>query len=318
MKKYLTQLFEMVEKRLPYFVTIHARPKNVERVGVWSDTINNLPKIAIVIQGGLTLQDHFTRETVKIYKKLFPEVIIVVSTWEEEHEEEKKILQTCGAVVVENKKPTDAGQQNINMQLVSSLTGIKKAEELGAEYVLKTRTDQRMYAVNAIEFLYHACNAFALTSETKQQKRIVAVSLNSFKYRMYGVSDMNIFGTVNDVELYFSVPHDVSGDKKVGPASLPTPLCEVYLATSFLKSIGKEVKWTLEDSWSAWKDHFVVVDKESLDLYWCKYAHMREYRYPQYDAIKNNQEMNFREWLNIYMTEKRTIPTEGKIQKVIL
>ena len=317
MKKFAAKLFDYIERYSSYFVSFHLRPKRADKITTWSDADLNLPKMAIVVQGGLLLKDHFTLETVKLYKKLFPNVLLIVSTWEGEDVEELIAMEQAGAIVLKNKKPADVGQQNINLQLVSSRNGVLKAQELGAIYVLKTRADQRMYAPNAMEFLFHMANAFPIASGFAQEKRIVAVSLNSFKYRNYGVSDMNIFGTTNDVLKYWSAPIDDVKNDAVGPSSIPKKLCEVYIATEFLKSVGRKIEWTLDDSWNMWKEHFVVADKESLDLYWYKYARMREYRYPQYDGIKNNQEMNFREWLNIYAADKKAIGSLEKVKQIL-
>ena len=227
-------------------------------------------------------------------------------------------MEAAGATVLQNEKPKELGQQNINLQLVSSLAGVRKAKELGAEYVLKTRTDQRMYGPNAMEFLWSALQAFPLKETSQQKKRIVGVSLNSFKYRQYGISDMNIFGSVEDMERYWSAPHDALGDDTTGPKSLPVHLPEVYLVASFLKTIGRELAWNLEDSWEAIVDHFVIVDKESLDLYWYKYARMREYKYSQYKGMTNSFELGFREWLNVYMQKgKHALPAEGAMKIVI-
>ena len=74
---------------------------------------------------------------------------------------------------------------------------------------------------------------------------------------------------------------------------------ELYLVTNFLKAIGREVQWTLEDSWDVFAKHFIVVDKEDLDVYWPKYTN-KEFRWVDYDAIRGTQELNFREWLNLF------------------
>jgi len=312
MKKVFQNLFDVVEKMSSQFLSFAMRPKQAHRIGTFSDTVTNLPKMAIVIQGGLLLKENFTLETVKLYKQLYKDVLVIVSTWEDSDSKAMQALETAGAVLVKSKKPADFGQQNINLQLVSALAGVEKAQELGAEYVLKTRTDQRMYAPNAMEYLYNITQTFGVCGSDVQTKRIVGVSLNTFKYRMYGLSDMNIFGTVQDMLKYCGAKLDVKTDDSVGPMSLPKPLCEVYLATEFLKSVGRDIAWTVEDSWDAFRDHFVVVDEESLDLYWYKYARMREYRYPQYDTIKNNQQLSFREWFNIYANRSGHVPKDVK------
>ena len=41
-------------------------------------------KFAIIIQGPIENEDEFTLETVKIYKKIFPNTKIILSTWNTE------------------------------------------------------------------------------------------------------------------------------------------------------------------------------------------------------------------------------------------
>jgi len=72
--------------------------------------------------------------------------------------------------VVLSKKPDYPGVSNVNFQIVSSSTGIVKAKELGAEYCLKTRTDQRMYAPNIKEFLINLLKTFPVNKEYKQKR----------------------------------------------------------------------------------------------------------------------------------------------------
>ena len=90
-----------------------------------------MEKTAIIMQGPLVREDDFTLETVKIYEKLFPGTVIIVSTWEDSAEEYvKKLSELSNCIVLLNEPPKFSGILNLNMQVVSTLAGIKKAKEL--------------------------------------------------------------------------------------------------------------------------------------------------------------------------------------------
>lgn len=208
------------------------------------------------------------------------------------------------------------GQSNINLQIASTLSGVRFARAGGAEYVLKLRTDQRIYGPNAAETLYTIVDSFPMGAAwPKQAKRIVGCSLNTFKYRMYGLSDMLLFGSSDDMLTYWDVALDERrfGDDacRRAAASLRAfaewRVCEVYLATEFLKRVGRELQWSLEDSWNAFRDHFCIVDREHLDLYWPKYL-SREHRWLSYGKDQRTQELSFVEWLHLYARGESTRP----------
>ncbi|MBU1261328.1 MAG: WavE lipopolysaccharide synthesis family protein [Planctomycetes bacterium] len=292
---------------------------NSSSVGNQSDEVKNQRRLAIVIQGPIISKNDFTLETVKIYKKHFSIAFIILSTWSDEDVAVIGRFKELDVSVILNEKPAYANASNINFQIVSTRSGIKKAQELGAEYVLKTRTDQRMYAPNIADYLYNITETFPVKSGYgRQRKRIVGVSLNTFKYRMYGLSDMLIYGHIDDILLYWDVALDERrfSNEDIRKASVSLRgfalwrVCEVYLATEFLQKVGRKLEWSLADSWGVFRDHFCVVDKEQLDLFWPKY-NRREYRWLGYAEIANSQEMTFREWLNIYSNlGNKQIPEE--------
>lgn len=315
LKKYFKKLFDLLERPLPYFFTFHLRPKKADKIGIVADKLLKYPRVAIVMQGPIVYDENFTLETIKLYKKIFPEAIVILSTWDYEKAEYLEKIKSEKIELILSKPPVVKGAQNINFQLVSSLAGIEKAKSLGAAYALKTRTDQRIYNPNALEFLFNIITRFLPANGRAQKKRIVGVSLNTFKYRSYGLSDMNLFGDIDDLAIYFSATQDKDGEnfRKVN-AHYP----EVYLSVSYLIRIGRQISWQLSDSWRAFADNFCIVDASSLDLYWNKYSRMKEYKYLKYDEMKNDQEMSFLEWFNIYcnLQNKETIDLD-KIKKVI-
>lgn len=299
------------------YATYHYRPKFASTVNTKSDSIKGQKPLAIIIQGPIIHENDFTLETVKIYKRHFLGASIILSTWEDEPPTIIQQIEDAGIMVVLNQKPAYSGVGNINLQITSTRSGMLAALNGGAEYVLKTRTDQRMYAPNLTEFFYNLTEIFPLNDHwPRQKKRIVGCSSNTFKYRMYGLSDMLIYGHIDDMMLYWNISLDNRVFNKEQTIRAGTSLrnfalwcvCEVYLTTEFLMKIGRELQWTLQDSWSAFSENFCVIDKEQLDLYWPKYSHS-EYRWLGYGEDIRMQELSFKEWLNLYANLKsRDVP----------
>lgn len=315
--KYLLGLLEAQQKA---FITYHYRPMEADAINPCRDRVKNLPALAIVIQGPVLQENNFTVETVKLYKKNFAQAKIILSTWENEPPAVADRFRELDITVLLNKKPDYAGQSNINLQIVSSGAGVMKAQELGAEYVMKTRTDQRIYAADVADYLHNMIDLFpARGGNSLQKKRIVGISLNTFKYRLYGLSDMFCYGHVEDMARYWTPPLDrrvfSDSEKRNHGSSLRKfaawRICEVYFVTEFLRHIGREIQWTLRDSWQVFADHLCVVDKEQLDFFWPKYNRFEYPRQTYVDAKVREQEMTFRDWINIYSNlQNRVIPEE--------
>lgn len=313
--------FNAWRNRKKFFITSHLRPKRASLVNIWPDRLKSQPKYAVIIQGPIYKKDDFTLETIRLYKKFFSGTDIIVSTWDTEDSDYIKKIKDENIEVTLNAEPEIPGPSHINFQLKSTFAGVKRAEELGAEYVLKTRTDQRIYGINVLDFFYNLLKTFPPKMEYKQKERIIGVSLNTFKYRLYDLSDMVIFGFLDDMKLFWSAAPDnrpYKNDANLTQGEFSRlRICEMYLTSEFLKNIGRELKWTLEDSWQAMVDHFIVVDQQSIDLYWHKYNKHKEFRYLKYGAILNNREMSFLEWFNLYkgLNNKKFIPENSLDQK---
>ena len=136
------------------FLSFTTRPIHAEHINQPPRPVLAAKKLAVIIQGPLKHEHSFTIETVKLYKKtLLPSSAIIVSTWEDEDSTTLQTLRDLGAHVVTAPYPENKGILHINYQIVSVRNGIEKAKALGAEYVLKTRTDTRINASNIEEFL---------------------------------------------------------------------------------------------------------------------------------------------------------------------
>ncbi len=310
----LKSIIHKIEDFLSVFITHIKRPIYSNKVNITSDKLVNYPKCYIVIQGPIIIEKDFTLETIKIYKKLYPKTKIILSTWKDTDTKYLKKIQSALKIekgniyLILNKSPDYPGISNINLQTTSAYNGIKKAKELGAEYVVKTRTDQRMYGINNIEFLYNLIKCFPVKTGYKQKERIITMSLDTFKYRWYGASDMFNFGNIDDMLVYWGIELEdkeyFENRKKVNNDNKLTkfPICETKLVLNFLKKIGRKTKWTFEDSLQSYANHFCVVDQEDLDLYWYKYARLSEKKhFYSYEKISKKYELSFKEWINLYM-----------------
>ena len=302
--KYLLEVFWFVfgkiEKEEKTYITIHKRP--FRPLGV-VDSNNDLPEVGVLIQGPILSKDDFTIETIKLYKKQFINSPIVVSVWEDEEAYKVNEIEQLGVVIVKCKKPLHSGPFNINFQIQGTLYGTIKMKELGCKYILKTRSDQRIYNGGTLKYLYNLQNAFPV-AESKLKKRIVVSSFTTLKYRPFSISDMLVFGEIDDMIKYWKLPFDDRTNNDFSYKSVKEftdcKIAEVYIASEFMKTLGENVELTLEEYWKILKKFYVIADHETIDIYWPKYKLKEEYRYRFYRAKHSNELMGFCDWLSIY------------------
>lgn len=310
-----SKLFYAIKNRKNCYITIIPRPKLSDGYSLNSKNIS-VPKFAIVVQGKIVEKDSFTKETIKIYKKSFNNSAIIYSSHEgADQPEALKELGSLGVTIVLSPKPTP-GPFNINLQITSSVAGLKKAKELGFEYAIKTRSDVRLYAANIEGFLFNLLKQFPIKPGKGQKERIISTNIFTLKYRPYSLSDMTVAGNIDDLLEYFDVPLDkrekieINSNFTVGDFMRERP-GEIYLETEFLKKVGQPPLNTLEDSWRAFAERFCVIDQQALDSYWFKYEMYSclENKFLRYDKEPGNHDLNFREWFNLYCLYDQNPPS---------
>ncbi len=263
------------------------------------------PKVGIVLQGPINTAYNFTLETLKMYKNIFlsgnDKVVLIVSTWEDEDPKQIACIKQLGVQVVQSPV-CDGGIGNVNKQVVTTQAGLRRAKELGCEYVIKTRTDQRFYTTNILEFLFNILKTFPLDKDISQLKsRLVALSFNTFKFRLYGVSDMFLFGHIDDVMNYWNVPLDVYRPDFCGRTdyeNFKANFGETCICREFVRRIGGKVSKDLKDTYWAYYKYFCFVDRETVNLFWPKHTNQES----RWDSFTNRalEEVSFRDWLNLF------------------
>lgn len=306
-------------ERQDSFVYIDEKPIYEKNYTVLQSSFKTHHKLAIVMQGPLLYENDFTLETLKIYKKTFPKCSIIVSTWDTEKKKMLEQIEKLGCIVLKNSKPDFVTKENNNnYQIKSTKKGLQKAKEIGAKYVIKTRCDQRMYETHIVEYLFNLLKVFPLKEHKLQKERLVTLSLNTFKYRLYDISDMFLFGHIDDVMNFWDVEYDhrekLPSYMTLKDYSKARP-SEIGYTIDYLERIGEKLDYTLKNSWEMYAKYFCVIDTNTVGLIWPKYSNKifrwRNF-YGEQDLL---EELTFKEWLNLYTDVENIIPNEDILER---
>ena len=286
------------------YLSFHLRPKKSKNFYLESTcTVNE--KIAIIIQGPILEKFEFLKETLKIYEKIFKNSIFIISTWENENQNLINSLNGEKTFIIFNTEPKKS-IHNIDHQTISTYSGLKLALDKGAKYSIKTRSDIRLNKNNLESYLLSLVKTFPIKDNNLIKSRIIVPSLVTFKFRLYSLSDIVMFGNTNDLLIYFDNDSYENGLKKFGLDNKnilinETPLIpEVFLCSRFLNKLEGNVLWNLESWWKSLKDYFCIIDNSSLDLFWFKYHWDYEYRYLRTYSNKFARAIDFQDWLSLY------------------
>ena len=286
------------------FLTYHLRPKKAEDFNLES-TCKIDEKIAIIIQGPIQEKIDFLKNTLEIYKKIFKNSIIIISTWKSEDIEKINTLKDENIYILFNDEP-EKSQSNIDHQIFSTNIALKFAMNHNAKYSIKTRADVRINKSNLETFFISLIKTFPVKSNSIIKSRIVVPSLITFKFRIFSLSDIVMFGETNDLLQYFDLELFRDGLKKfdLNEKELlknETPVvAEIFLCARFMNKLDNSINWNLESWWDSLKNYFCIIDNSSLDLFWHKYDWNYEYRYIRTYSDKFARAIDFQDWLSLY------------------
>lgn len=172
----------------------------------------HIDDVAIVMQGPFAKDNDFTLETLIRYRYIYPEVVIILSTWEGEVDELTAWkLGIFKIILLENKMPKDTGFVNVKLQLTSSRVGIQKAKEIGkTKYVIKTRTDQRLFLPDFLMLMRSSIHNYKCNQSGMKERILFLGGAHSFCTCPFQLTDFLTFGNIEDVEHFYSA----SGDSK--------------------------------------------------------------------------------------------------------
>jgi hypothetical protein len=208
----------------------------------------------IVIQG----PTNYYKEVVPIYKDI-PN--IVWSTWEDEPIENIEFIKQHMDVVL-CQKPSFPGYLNINMQTVSTTTGIKYLQEKGVTEILKTRGDIVITNLNTLlEVLKGKEMAFLAICKEGARTDLYYELIYPHYSHDYPV-DLVLYGFTENINNSFNFITD---------NYIPVPP-ESLIAYSFLSSKNIEFKLTYQHFINN-NVYFFLKDcvKHNIELKWIKH-----------------------------------------------
>ena len=266
--------YKLRPKKADYFI-----PSNIK-------TTTTSGEFAIVLQGLIEMRDEFTFETIKLYRRLFPGAIIIVSTWDYTDPSIVRTLELLGCEVVLNKDIPVCGLGNVNYQICTSLAGLKRAKELGAEFALKNRSDLRVYREFAFEYLKSLVELNTISSSNVYglKGRIITQAGNwGQMFNPMWLQDFLYFGYTDDLINLFDIPYDDRNihcyrkdnfdTKRVltGETLAKWPASEINITKRFIQKYHNS-DLSLKDWWNFLGEYCYIVDSEDLLTLWNKYG----------------------------------------------
>lgn len=234
---------------------------------------------AIVVQGPVIAG--ITRQVLGAMSALQPAALTVLSTWRDTPVALLDELAPFVDELVVSDVPEPRGIQNRNCQIVTTRAGIDRAIGCGARTILKTRTDLAVMAPNLFgrAAAWQASLDIRRARELGMSGRLFVPSSFTRKFLLYHPSDLVMLGAAHDLAEYWSAPLDPRSGSLLAPEWMRLSLqqlvmtgnpAESYLGTTFCRRIGWPVACTLRDSWSFYRDLFVVAENDWFELLWLK------------------------------------------------
>ncbi len=299
------------------YVSYQIKPKNTAEIPI-IEGLDQSHSFAIVMQGPLCKKDDMTINTILFYKKAYPFAKIIVSTWNDEAKEDLNRIAEFGAIVVTSDKPSNSGIMNVNMQLVNSLAGVKKAKEIGCEFAVKTRTDQRVCKPFIFDTMISAIKLFP--GSKGQKGRLVTLGVcDGGMFTPYYICDFLYLGYTDDLLSLFSAPFDEREEDKTlrnsnmfltrrqlaEQARAPEIYILKHYCKNFLKLSGED---TVKEHWNVTRNYLICYGMNDVDLMWNKYNGLYNLNYYSsayfngQDSSKHLRTMcfDFFNWLNLY------------------
>ena len=305
-KAIFRRVLSYFERKMNLYLRLQSRPKFFDDASksLYRSFEHINSDFGILLQGPIVSEDKFTLQTIKLYKHIYPNAVIVVSTAAESDQDLINEIEQAGVPVVTYQVPQFRGLSNINMQLISTITGLNYLKDKGVKYMLKSRTDQRCAKpIDFLSFMTDLQNVFPVR-DAGIKKRLIIVSTNSFAQRLYPITDMFMFGDITDMETYWSIPLDTATEHDaITDASMfiKYKVAEGYLVNNFFKSVNFSPDWTAEDSDRFLSKYFCIIDQEQIDLYWLKYERFFDIPYPHSDPLyKERERKEFAMWLSAW------------------
>lgn len=315
---------EAAESMSDCYTNVKFRPKrggdSYIPLSQMSETVAAL--FAIVLQGPIAIDNDFTFETARYYEKLYPGVLIVISTWDSESKDYcERFSSITNCRVVYNKKPEHAGMGNKNMQAVSSLGGISFAKSKGKNFILKTRSDVRICNPEFLPLMKHLIDKYPCNDVLNIGQKYRLIIFGAYLLSPFSHGDFYSFGYVDDMIEYWKYPLQNCDNPYVGNEMYIAIVAEHLsmrqstergmngegFAYDYLKRVKPEINYSIQAWWDALRNYFIALPHTASDFLWYKYDYNHEennlYRTYVRTILGGDEQpktVGFMEWLDLY------------------
>jgi hypothetical protein len=176
------------------------------------EVIHGYKNVGIVYQGPVMHEDNFTLESIKILRYVYPEIKIVLSTWENELTDyEKAEFNKVYCHIIESKQMppelTGEGRKigHMNNQILSSQKGIEYLKGQDIEYVMKVRSDIRIYKFDFVPYLLNLLREYRADNSSIHSRVINVAFSNSLYHVPFHMTDFIWFGQVDDMNAMYQI-----------------------------------------------------------------------------------------------------------------
>ena len=289
------------------YTSFFKRPKKAKHYNINSTDASISSKIAIIIQGPILDNSNFIYETIKIYKKIFPKSLIILSTWDDEIEKLKKIKKLKIKLILSSKR--NKYRPDVDYQIVTTNKALNFVKQKKILFSLKTRTDTRIYKNNLSSFFTNLITCFPTDKKIKSKGRIIVTDVITPKYRIYGLTDICMFGYTSDLLKYFSKNLFYESLKKYKFGNYPSiikgnpVIGEIFLCARYLTIINHKLKWDMTDWYTVIKKYFLVIDSSSINFFWYKYDWHLENKDFNFYKKNDTRLLSFTDWISIYFNK---------------
>lgn len=322
------QVCKLIQENTSNFCTYKLRPKNADAV-VTSDikSLTNYSEFAIVLQGLIETRNDFTFQSVLYYQKLYPGAYIIVSSWDYTDEKLVERFKAIGCDVVLSKDIPICGTGNVNYQICTSLAGIRRAKELGATYVLKNRSDLRLYKDGTLNYMkgllvnypvknnnIYGLKGRIITQGGNPGQMFIPYWLQDFMYFGYTDDLLNLFDIEFSKQAIHSTPKYLREKYEIvtGDTLREEQTPEIYIVKSFLEKY-ECLPYSVSHFWQLVKEIFLFVDPDTVGSFWGKYDIFNmgwfqcEYD-GKYTFPDSKKHIGFVDFVNIYNDEYEYAP----------
>ena len=299
---------------------VSERYRPVFAKAVEKELLDKTSDVAILMRGQVVKVNEFTKNSLKMYRLNYPNAPIFLSTWDSCIDNNFRLFAekyNIELIASKFEKPK-TGYRNDNLQIFVNVKGLQEITKRNIRYSFTTRTDQRFYNNNLLMYLKNIHSNYPYLNpenpQDKQIERLLAMSFDTFMFRLYGIGDMFFFGLSEDVLNYWNSKkdkrifdmEDIKNKIYTRKTEAKLRISEVYFMTEFLKRNGHKLKWTIEDYFKVIKDRFIIIDSSSMDFFWPKYSFFEE-RFKDFEDIRY-KEITYADWLLI--KNKQLNPSE--------